>query len=137
MNVQTSQNARLPAGEPDGIEEARNLAKMSPEKSTTLKVYIERCTGLRTQPAGPERSLPYVMYKLLSFEEHSTLIGAGNNPNFNDTRAYLIARTEKLNEVLKDESLELKVFDDNDNDYNIESSVIGIASVPLQLLAEG
>ena len=58
MNVQTSQIARLPAGEPDGIEEARNLAKMSPEKSTTLKVYIERCTGLRTQPAGPERVYP-------------------------------------------------------------------------------
>ncbi|KAM6202565.1 X-linked retinitis pigmentosa GTPase regulator-interacting protein 1 [Rhynchocyon petersi] len=98
-----------------------------------LWVEIIRCRGLRSRQLGTQPS-PYVMYRFFTFADHDTaIIPASNNPYFGDQSRFQVLVTSDLNQYLKQESLFVYVFDDEDSE---PGSYLGQVQVPLLPLAQ-
>lgn len=118
--------------------EAHGDSKLPMQKSKSsdnmneLNINVLRCSkvdaGNKNQPS------PYLVYKFYDFSDHDTeIIKSSNNPEFNDHKSFAVQMDIDLDKYLKNEALEVYVFDDNQAENDAE--YLGVAKVPLIGLA--
>ncbi|XP_060137317.1 X-linked retinitis pigmentosa GTPase regulator-interacting protein 1 [Zootoca vivipara] len=97
-------------------------------------VRIEGCSSLRSRWLGSQPS-PYAMYRFFTFPDHDTItIPSSNNPHFGDAQSFALRITPELHHYLLWDSLQVYVFDDEDEEAG---SYLGKAQIPLLPLAQG
>ena len=95
-----------------------------------LNVNILRCAKITTIGNKSQPS-PYCVYKFYDFKDHDTeIIPASNYPEFNDHKAFAVPMDIDLDKYLKQQMLEVYVFDDSESDA-ADSLYLGVAKVPL------
>uniref|UniRef100_A0A8C3W1N1 X-linked retinitis pigmentosa GTPase regulator-interacting protein 1 n=1 Tax=Catagonus wagneri TaxID=51154 RepID=A0A8C3W1N1_9CETA len=98
-----------------------------------LRVEIIRCCGLRSRRLGAQPS-PYAMYRFFNFSDHDTaIIPSSNNPYFRDQARFPVLVDSDLDQYLREETLSVYVFDDEDSE---PGSYLGRVKVPLLPLAQ-
>ncbi|CAI5791256.1 X-linked retinitis pigmentosa GTPase regulator-interacting protein 1 [Podarcis lilfordi] len=97
-------------------------------------VQIESCSSLRSRWLGSQPS-PYAMYRFFTFPDHDTItIPSSNNPHFGDAQNFALRISPELHHYLLRDSLQVYVFDDEDEEAG---SYLGKAQIPLVPLAQG
>nr|XP_028557361.1 X-linked retinitis pigmentosa GTPase regulator-interacting protein 1 isoform X1 [Podarcis muralis] len=97
-------------------------------------VQIKSCSSLRSRCLGSQPS-PYAMYRFFTFPDHDTItIPSSNNPHFGDAQSFALRITPELHHYLLRDSLQVYVFDDEDEEAG---SYLGKAQIPLVPLAQG
>jgi hypothetical protein len=113
------------------VVKARSIDNMN-----ELNINILRCArinkksietdGDKKEAAQPS---PYCVYKFFDFKDHDTeIISSSNYPEFNDHKKYPVAMDIDLDKYLKQQTLDVYVFDDNE-DANGE--YLGCTRIPL------
>ena len=115
-------------------ETKMGLQKMkSADNMNELNVNLLRCSKLNSLNKKIQPS-PYCVYKFYDFNDHDTeIIKASNYPEFNDHKSFAVPMDMDLDKYLKNESLSIYVFDDNEPED--AGQYLGIAKIPLIGLA--
>uniref|UniRef100_A0A061R9T6 Protein fantom n=1 Tax=Tetraselmis sp. GSL018 TaxID=582737 RepID=A0A061R9T6_9CHLO len=137
-NAAAKKSAVLQDRPPDEDPAARAiaLAATEPHSASHLRICVRGCRGLRPNVA-PAECMPYVSYTFPGTQRpHYTPFGRGVHPTFDDEMVIPIVRTRELETFFTRAELELEVFDDADRSTG-DSSIIGVAALRLQELADG
>ncbi len=98
-----------------------------------LNVNLLRCSKLQGSNKKIQPS-PYCVYKFYDFADHDTeIIKASNFPEFNDHMSFAVPMDIDIDKYLKNESLMVYVFDDNEPED--AGQYLGLAKIPLIGLA--
>ncbi|KAK6185889.1 hypothetical protein SNE40_008027 [Patella caerulea] len=112
------------------LDDAANTRPM--DNVNKLDIKIKQCSRLKSRRENVQPS-PYCVYRFFDFGDHDTaIIPNSNQPVFNDHRSYPVSMTSELDQYLRQEHLQIFVFDDTDPE---ESNYIGMVDVPLLSLA--
>lgn len=88
----------------------------SADNMNELNVNILRCARLNTLTNQSQPS-PYCVYKFYDFKDHDTeIIPASNYPEFNDHKSFAVPMDMDLDKYLKNQTLDVYVFDDSEAD---------------------
>lgn len=81
-----------------------------------LIVRVLGCRGLKPAGGGGPPLAPYVFYSFYEFGDYETPAGAGENPAFASTHAFVIdVRSRRLRDELRRRPLRFTVLDDDDS----------------------
>ncbi|XP_022097495.1 protein fantom-like [Acanthaster planci] len=112
-----------------GGEDARGQQR---DNLNELTVKVVRCSGLKPRREGVQPS-PYAVYRFFDFNDHdTTIVTNSNTPEFNDSYVYPVVMTAELDQYLKNDTLDVYIFDDTDPE---DMAYIGVAKIPLISLA--
>ena len=105
----------------------------SADNMNELNINILRCSKLNALKKKAQPS-PYCVYKFYDFNDHDTeIIASSNFPEFNDHKSFAVPMDIDLDKFLKNQSLEVYVFDDNEPEDAVQ--YLGLARIPLIGLA--
>ena len=94
---------------------------------------VLQCVNLKSSIQDVQPS-SYCVYKFFDFADHDTeIVQSSNSPQFHDFRNFPVPMTQELDKYLKNSSLLIYVFDDNDPE---PTNYIGMASLPLITLSQ-
>jgi protein fantom len=112
--------------------ESKNKRKID-NNTNELNITIIRCSKVKSLQKDKQPSI-YCVYRFYDFKDHDTeIIISSNDPQFNNHKSYSVLMDIDLDTYLKNESLDIFVFDDNDS---VESALyLGLAKVPMISLA--
>jgi len=110
---------------------AENKKARSADNMNQLNVNVLRCARVNTA-ANQSQPSPYCVYKFYDFKDHDTeVIPASNYPEFNDHKSFAVQMDIDLDKYLKNQALEVYVFDDSESDQGEQGLYLGVAKVPL------
>jgi protein fantom len=115
-------------------EKKSDSRKMKPiDNMNELNINVLRCSKISSLNGKSQPSV-YCVYKFYDFPDHDTeIISSSNYPEFNDHRSFAVTVDMDLDKYLKNYSLEIYVFDDNEPED--AGLYLGVAKIPLIGLA--
>lgn len=110
-----------------------NKSNWNENKVNELHIKILCCNGLQGKNNNTQPS-PYCVYKFFNLPDQDTaIIPSSNNPEFHDHKSFPLVISKDLDSYLRNQNMEIYVFDDTDLE---PSSYIGKAQISLLPLTE-
>lgn len=111
-------------------QKANQKKAVSANNMNELNINILRCSRVNTMNNKTQPS-PYCVYKFYDFKDHDTaIIPSSNFPEFNDHKSFAVPMDMDLDKYLKNNSIEVYVFDDTEADGDM-GLYLGMSKIPL------